>query len=241
MSSSLYSMTKATFVSVLHSGIYGRVLEDNHEAAYSTRTMAVVFVLCQVPYILWQKQRLSAYYTPVFTGAWYYTPQRIMLGVDKTFKRAWELHIPGRPENILVEGSREIRGYYIYLADRRIYSSKEVGKFLSFFSIFLLTYLYSDWQVCVLRCVVGFRLLHSDGQLCVLRCVVGFNLSQWVSLCCLSMLICVWPLWFMCVIVCMDGIEFCLYDMILNFIMALNLIENVTALIKCSFIGNLFM
>jgi len=45
----------------------------------------------------------------------------------------------------------------------------------------------------------------------------------------------------MCVIVCMDGIEFCLYDMILNFIMALNLIENVTALIKCSFIGNLFM
>jgi len=36
------------FVSVLYSAIYGRVLEDNDEAAYSTRTMVAAFVLCQV-------------------------------------------------------------------------------------------------------------------------------------------------------------------------------------------------
>ena len=39
---------------------------------------------------------------------------------------------------------------------------------------------------------------------------------------------------FMCVIICMDGIEFCLYGMILNFVMASNLIENVTNLKLCS-------
>jgi len=32
------------FVSVLYAGIYGRVLEHNHEAAYSTRTMVAAFV-----------------------------------------------------------------------------------------------------------------------------------------------------------------------------------------------------
>jgi len=154
----------------------------------------------------------------------YNTPQRIMLGVDKTF----------RPENIFIEGSREIRGYYIYLADRRIYSSKEVGKFLSFFSIFLLIYLYSDWQVCVVRCVFGFSLLYSDWQLCVLRCVVGFNLSQWVSLLFENVDLCDSHAMFMCVIVCMDGIEFCLYGMLLNFVIALNLIKNVIGLTMCS-------
>ncbi len=39
---------------------------------------------------------------------------------------------------------------------------------------------------------------------------------------------------FMCVIVCMDGIEFCLYGMMLTFVMSSNLIENVRALTTCS-------
>lgn len=124
-----YSLTKAPFVSVLNSGMYGRVLEHNHD-----REICYIF-----------RPETNVYHSATYNAR-----------CDETFKSAWELHIP---------------------AAGRIYSSKEVGKLLSFCSIFLLIYLYSDWQVRVLRCVVRFSLLYSDWQVCVLRCVVGFSVS----------------------------------------------------------------
>ena len=101
------------------------------------------------------------------------------------------------------------RGNYIYPVARRINSSKEVGKFLSFCSIFILIYLYSDWQVCVIRRVVGFSASNWVNLL-----------FEYVHLCAAVMsflFLCVW-----------------LYAwMILSFIMVSNLIENVIGLTRC--------
>ena len=219
------------FVSVLHAGTYGRVY-----AVFVLRLFYVKFVtiseksiVCQRTTRRYLRARVIKFVIFSDQKPTYNTRQRIMLGVDKTFKRAWELHI--------------------YPAVRRIYSSNEGGKFLSFSSIFLLIYLYSDWQVCVFRCVVGFNLLCSDWQVCVLRCVVGFSVSQWPSVL-FEYVICVWQSCHVYVCDCMHGwywILFIWYDFKFCYGIKFNWkcyrFNNVFVvdLIKCSFIGNLFI